>query len=445
MSFSNELKRYGVTKVLNYIQKNPGENLYKAVELAKKISPNGYESQIKAIENAIVDTDHVFHDFVLDLFDNIDGEVLNKFVYNFLLNASLFNADIQAKAREKYKCNIPWTILLDPTTACNLSCKGCWASEYGNTLNLTFEEIDSIIRQGKELGVYFYIFTGGEPLARKKDLIKICEKHNDCEFLTFTNGTLIDQDFAEEMLKIKNLIPAISIEGNEEATDFRRGEGTYKKVLKAMEILKKNKLPFGISCCYTSENYDSITGEDFVDEMINRGALFAWYFHFMPVGKKTGTELLPDTEQRKKIYNRIREYRSSKPIFFMDFQNDAEYVGGCIAGGRTYLHINANGDIEPCVFIHYSDSNIREKTLLESLQSPLFMAYHKGQPFNENMLRPCPMLENPEILREMVNSTKSKSTDILEKEDVEHLCSKCDKYATNWEKTAEALWSAQNR
>ena len=108
------------------------------------------DKQIKAIEDAIVDTDHVFHDFVLDLFDNIDGEVLNKFVYNFLLNASLFNADIQAKAREKYKCNIPWTILLDPTTACNLSCKGCWASEYGNTLNLTFEEIDSLIEGVKK-------------------------------------------------------------------------------------------------------------------------------------------------------------------------------------------------------------------------------------------------------------------------------------------------------
>ena len=61
-----------------------------------------------------------------------------------------------------------------------------------------------------------------------------------------------------------------------------------------------------------------------------------------------------------------------------------------------------NGDADPCVFIHYSDSNIREKTLPEVLQSPLFMAYHDGQPFNENHLRPCPMLENPELLREMI-------------------------------------------
>ena len=129
-----------------------------------------------------------------------------------------------------------------------------------------------------------------------------------------------------------------------------------------------------------------------------------------------------------------------KPIFAMDFQNDGEYVGGCIAGGRRYLHINANGDADPCVFIHYSDSNIREKTLLECLQGPIFMAYHDGQPFNDNMLRPCPMLENPEKLRKIVAETGAHSTDMQSPESVEHLCGKCDAYAENWVGTADKLW-----
>ena len=127
----------------------------------------------------------------------------------------------------------------------------------------------------------------------------------------------------------------------------------------------------------------------------------------------------------------------------MDFQNDAEYVGGCIAGGRRYFHINANGDIDPCVFIHYSDSNIREKTILEALRSPMMMAYHDGQPFNENMLRPCPMLENPEKLREMVGKTQAHSTDLQSPETVEHLCAKCDRYAENWKPAAEQLWNGK--
>lgn len=441
MNINNKVKTYGVEKTLKYVHKNPEKNLKNAIDLAKKISPNDYRSQIETIDKIISDPDDVFHKYILNMLNTIDSDVFDKTVINFLLNSVLFSEDLKKESREKYNCNIPWTILLDPTTACNLKCKGCWAAKYGNSLNLSYEQIDDIISQGKELGIYFYIFTGGEPLVRKKDILKICEKHNDCEFLIFTNSTLIDEEFIDEMLRLKNIVPAISVEGSEFTTDARRGDGIYNKVIKSMKLLKDNKLPFGISCCYTSQNYKSIISEEFVDEMIERGALFAWYFHFMPVGKGTGKELLPKPDQRKHIYHQLRKYRKTKPLFFLDFQNDAEYIGGCIAGGRNYLHINANGDLEPCVFIHYSDSNIKEKTLVESLQSPLFMAYHDGQPFNKNMLRPCPMLENPNLLRDMVKKSQAKSTDILEKENVDDLCDKCEDYAKDWKPVAEELWN----
>ncbi|WP_040397913.1 radical SAM protein [Anaerococcus senegalensis] len=441
MNINNKVKTYGVEKTLKYVHKNPEKNLKNAINLAKKISPNDYRSQIETIDKVISDPDDVFHKYILNMLNTIDPDVFDKTVINFLLNSVLFSEDLKKESREKYNCNIPWTILLDPTTACNLKCKGCWAAEYGNSLNLSYELIDNIISQGKELGIYFYIFTGGEPLVRKKDILKICEKHNDCEFLIFTNSTLIDEEFIDEMLRLKNIVPAISVEGSEFTTDARRGDGIYNKVIKSMKLLKDNKLPFGISCCYTSQNYKSIISEEFVDEMIEKGSLFAWYFHFMPVGKGTGKELLPKPDQRKHIYHQLRKFRKTKPLFFLDFQNDAEYIGGCIAGGRNYLHINANGDLEPCVFIHYSDSNIKEKTLVESLQSPLFMAYHDGQPFNKNMLRPCPMLENPNLLRDMVKKSQAKSTDILEKENVDDLCDKCEDYAEDWKPVAEELWN----
>ena len=168
--------------------------------------------------------------------------------------------------RAKYNCNIPWVILLDPTSACNLHCTGCWAAEYGNRLNLSLSEIDSIIRQGKELGVYMYIYTGGEPMVRSADLITLCERHPDCQFLTFTNATLIDEKLADDMLRVKNLIPAISLEGFEAATDGRRGDGVYQKVLRAMSLLRQKRLPFGISACYTSQNLDSISSDEFIDQ-----------------------------------------------------------------------------------------------------------------------------------------------------------------------------------
>ena len=444
MSVSTTIKKFGLETVFKYLYKDPEKNLPKLMDWADKFSKGEFSSQRDAIRAAISDPDSAYYPYVRHMIQDVDPEVLTTITVNFFINANLIGWKKQEELRNKYNCNIPWAILLDPTSACNLHCTGCWAAEYGNKLNLSFDEIDDIIRQGKDMGVYMYIYTGGEPLVRKADIIKLCEKHNDCIFLCFTNGTLIDEAFANEMLRVKNFVPAISLEGFEKATDSRRGEGVFTKVLNAMELLKTKKLLFGISSCYTSVNYDSITSEAYYDMMINSGAYFVWYFHYMPVGNDASPELMPTPEQRYTVYKRIRDYRTRKPLFAMDFQNDAEFVEGCIAGGRRYLHINANGDVDPCVFVHYSDSNIREKTLLESLRSPLFQAYHDGQPFNENMMQPCPMLENPEKLRAMVAKTGAKSTDMQSPETVEHLCAKCDSYAACWKPKAEEIWEARN-
>lgn len=443
MSVSTTLAKFGLTKAFNHLYKDPEANLLEAMDWADKFSNGGFANQRAAIRKAISDPSDPYYPYVRHILNDVDPEIVKTLIVNFFINGNLVGGPIQEELRQKYNCNIPWTILLDPTSACNLYCTGCWAAEYGNKLNLSYDEIDDIIKQGKEMGVYFYIYTGGEPLVRKDDLIRLCEKHDDCVFMAFTNGTLIDEAFADEMLRVKNFVPSISLEGSKEATDSRRGDGVYDKAVKAMKLLREKKLLYGISCCYTSENYDSITSEAYWDMMIEMGAYFVWYFHYMPVGNDASVELMPNPEQRELVYRRIREQRARKPLFAMDFQNDAEFVGGCIAGGKNYLHINANGDLDPCVFIHYSDSNIREKTILEALRSPLFMAYHDGHPFNDNMLRPCPMLENPELLREMVKKTGAKSTDLESPESVDHLCDKCENYAKHWKPKAEELWSAK--
>ena len=434
MDVSTTIKKFGIEQAMNYLYRDPQKNMLRLMDWADKFSHGEFANQRRTIREAMENPEHPYHSYIMRLIDNVDPEVLKTVAGN------LVGWDRQEELRQKYNCNIPWAILLDPTSACNLHCTGCWAAEYGNKLNLSFDEIDSIIRQGKDMGVYMYIYTGVEHLVRKKDIIRLCEKHDDCIFLCFTNGTLIDEAFADEMLRVKNFVPAISLEGFGEATDSRRGIGVYEKVLSAMEILRGKKLLYGISSCYTSVNWDSITAEDYYDMLIEKGAYFIWYFHYMPVGNDASPELLPTPEQRKQVYRRIRDYRSRKPLFAMDFQNDAEFVGGCIAGGRRYFHINANGDVDPCVFVHYSDSNIREKTLLEAMRSPLFQAYHDGQPFNDNMLQPCPMLENPQKLREMVEKTGAASTDMQSPETADHLCAKCDHYAACWAPEAQTLW-----
>ena len=177
------------------------------------------------------------------------------------------------------------------------------------------------------------------------------------------------------MLNVGNLYLAISLEGFEAVNDLRRGQGVYGKVMHTMELLKSHGLVFGTSICYTSKNIETVTSDEFVDLMIENGCRYALYFHYMPVGNDASLDLLPTPEQRIYMKDRVREIRNmttGKGIFTMDFQNDGEFVGGCIAGGRNYFHIFFNGDAEPCVFIHYSGANIRKNTLLEILKQPLF-------------------------------------------------------------------------
>ena len=440
-----ELADLGIKSVLKMLHSNPEKAIPRLLKIINLVGKKLFPSQLKIINEYMSGPDKNVYQLVMRALNQINPDVLDNILMNFYFNVNVKGWAKQNELRAKYQCNIPWAILLDPTSACNLHCKGCWAADYGNRLNLSYEDIDSIIEQGKELGVYMYIYTGGEPLVRKDDLIKLCEKHDDCIFLCFTNATLIDEQFCQDLLRVKNFIPAISQEGSKETTDFRRSVGVnysvYDKIEHAMNLLKENGLPFGISCCYTSENYEAVSSPEYIDQLIDWGALFVWYFHYMPVGSDANIELMVTPEQREEMYHKVREYRVTKAIFPMDFQNDGQYVQGCIAGGRRYLHINANGDMDPCVFIHFSDTNIHEHTLLEGLQAPLFMAYHDGQPFNDNMLRPCPMLENPEKLQEMVRETGAKSTDLQSPESAEHLCGKCEPYAAEWKEHADKIWA----
>lgn len=431
-------------RIFKYIYRNPQKNMLKLIKLGKTLAGKMYpENTFTMPAEIISDESNIWHQYLFRGLDEVDHDFLRKAVLTFGIDLGLIGTATVRKTREIEGCNIPWVILMDPTSACNLKCKGCWAAEYGHKSNLALDEMRRIVHESKKLGTHFFMFTGGEPLIRKDDIITLAKENSDCLFLAYTNGTLIDDKFCEDIKACGNFSVALSIEGDEETNDSRRGDGVYKKAVEAMRLLKSHKCLFGVSVCYTGKNCDSVTSDEFYDMLIENGAKFAWYFHYMPVGSGADKELLLTPKQRECVYRRIRENRDSKtgkPIFTVDFQNDGEFVGGCIAGGRNYFHVNSEGDVEPCVFVHYSDSNIKEKSVLECLKAPLFREYYKGQPFNDNMLRPCPMLENPDALRRIIKKTNAKSTNLEKAESVDELCSKCDDYAIAWAPKAKEIW-----
>jgi len=440
------VKTIALNQLINYIATDPLNKLPKIMELAKKLDRKGnYLQLFSVISAALSDENSHWHKLVENLFHNVDSKVIRKLAECFAVNTTLVGKPIRERFKAKYSIKVPWAILLDPTSACNLSCTGCWAAQYGKQQNLPYEVLDSICKQGKKMGIYWYLFSGGEPLIRKKDIIKLCEEHQDCFFLAFTNGTLVDEKFCEEILGAGNLTLCFSIEGIEQATDMRRGKGSYQKVIEAMELMKKYRLFFGYSTCYHRYNTESVASDEFVDEMLARGCFYAWNFTYIPIGKNAQTDLIATPEQRAYMYKRVNEIRTHKPILALDFWNDGELAGGCIAGGRSYFHINAAGDVEPCAFVHYSNVNIKDVSLLEALQSPIFKAYQKRQPFNQNQLQPCPLMDNPERIREIIAESNARSTDIISPEKIEELCAKTKPAAEKWAPVAKQLWENRKK
>jgi MoaA/NifB/PqqE/SkfB family radical SAM enzyme len=428
-----------IPPVVNYLDRDLVGNGKKMIRFMNtmgigKIQKAGMQNLMAQID----DPNNPYTIALQNLTNELNPNVRKKLLGTFLIKSFLTKSK-RIKLSEKLQQNIPWAVLMDPTSACNLNCIGCWAADYSKKDSLPFSLLDRIINEGKSIGTYIYIYSGGEPLMRRKDIIKLCEKHPDCYFISFTNGTLIDDAFAKEVARVGNFAPAISIEGFEETTDFRRGKGTYEKVIRAMDIMRKYGNFFGYSATYTRKNTDVIASDEFIKLMIEKGCRFGWYFTYMPVGSDARTELIVTPEQRAYMYHRIREIRNTQPLFLMDFWNDGEFVGGCIAGGRRYLHINARGDVEPCAFIHYSNVNIKDVSLLEALRQPIFQEYRANFPFNQNHLRPCPCLDNPEKLRQMVNNAGSASTQINDLESVEALTAKCAEHSCGWAPVAEEL------
>ncbi len=299
---------------------------------------------------------------------------------------------------------VPSFFVMSPTMRCNLSCRGCYSGLYDKNEVLPYEEMDRLLSEASSLGISFVVISGGEPYLMSDTLFRLFAKHDEMFFLTYTNGTFLDEALCRQLARLGNVAPAISVEGFDAETEERRGPGVYGKVLKAMDILRSQGVLFGFSATATSRNIDTIASERFVRFYMEKGALFGWYFQFLPVGKDPALDLAPSPDQRVEMGRRVARLRNELPIFLGDFWNDGPAVAGCLAGGKNYLHILSNGNVEPCVFCHFSSDNIKGKSLLEVSNSPFFKAIRKEFPYNEtgNLLRPCMIIDNPQVLRKLV-------------------------------------------
>lgn len=369
--------------VINKIQKTMWRNLVER-------NPGGFPRQVQIdkidMGKALFQTIH--RNYKRKLFSK---DWINKFTDIHIDNLETRGETI-TNAKKRLGFEPPLFITVSPGEKCNLNCPGCYADSTGKTSShLDWDTFDRILTEKRELwGSYFTVISGGEPFLWKdkgKTFIDMIKKHDSQFFLAYTNGTLIDKDMARQLRELGNLTPGISVEGFEKETDARRGKGIYKKILTAMENLRKEGVPFGVSITAMRHNWDLVSSDEFYDFWFNQqGATYGWIFQYMPIGRKGSFEMMVTPEQRLEMLIRMWKAVREKEYFLADFWNSGTTTSGCIAGGRPggYFYITWNGEVTPCVFVPYAAANIYDiykngGTLDDVLLTPMFKRTRQWQ------------------------------------------------------------------
>ena len=304
--------------------------------------------------------------------------------------------------------HIPPFLIASITSQCNLHCAGCYSRCNHATVDtapvrqLTSEEWLAIFEEADSLGISFILLAGGEPLIRR-DIIEAAGKRPDILFPIFTNGTFMDEKYFELFSRCRNLVPVMSIEGEKEITDARRGDGVYDRLIGNMDELHRRGLIFGASVTVTTRNIREVSSGAFLKKLSDRGCKAVIFVEFVPVTDDS-RELAPGEADRNYLAKEIARLREEHPeMVYISFPGDEKSSGGCVAAGRGFFHINSHGGAEPCPFSPYSDVNVRDASLREALKSPLFTALQDGGLLNDDHQGSCVLYEKRKQVEALLN------------------------------------------
>ena len=335
--------------------------------------------------------------------------------------AYVWSRDVQRRAQAAERGVVtPVTFVIEPTGRCNLNCPGCYAKSTGKGADLSYDVLRRTIAEARRMGVTLVTLTGGEPFLREAEdatITRLAAEYQNLGFLVYTNATMINREVAVRLGEVGNVFPAISVEGHEKETDSRRGAGYYQGARRVREMLAEHQVMYGFSGTVTRKNADLLCSGEFIDRRIEEGDMFGWYFLLQLIGRKPEPSLLVTPDQRARMRDQIFKWRAQgKPIFIGDFWNDGCFVGGCIAGGRYYFHIYANGDISPCVFSPVACGNILDiierRSEYRSLDDfvnrhPLFVKFREKQKEITDWRAPCMLMDHPEKIRSICAEVSS--------------------------------------
>jgi len=316
----------------------------------------------------------ILNNSLRDFFGDALRITLRNPIQAFSFVRTLFWLRKAANLRESWKRKgylVPPILIFSVTNECNLQCPGCYNQTFHRASGdeLSDKKLWELAAEAKELGISFFVIAGGEPFLRPV-LLDVMKKYPEIIFLVFTNGTLIDDKIVERFKRQRNVVPMISLEGNQEETDERRGAGTFGQLQETMQKMRKLSIFFGLSLTLVRKNFATITADEFIGKCAKLGCKFFLFIEYTPTQEGTEDWVLTE-EQRSRVRGIMLDYRSKYRSLFIAVPWDEEDVGGCLSAGRGFVHINAAGDLEPCPFAPFSDTNVRDHSLKDALQSKL--------------------------------------------------------------------------
>ena len=317
-------------------------------------------------------------------------------------------AEIRKKRTDR-GLTAPPVMICSLTNRCNLQCKGCYhhAQDRSPGIELTAERFSRLIGEASEVGTRIIMLAGGEPLLRK-DLLEAAAAEKGTIFPVFTNGVLLDSDATRFFKKYRNLIPVLSIEGDQQKTDEIRGDGLYGRVESAAEVLRRNKMFYGLSLTLTSENFDQVTDPEYLKKYYDQGCRLFFFIEYVPASKKDISNCIT-SEQREQLPSINKTLRETIPALYITLPGEEEQYGGCLAAGRGFIHISATGDVEPCPFAPYSDTNINHASYTEALDSLLLNRIRNNHHLLKESAGGCTLWENREWVEEQMDTREALS------------------------------------
>ncbi len=297
---------------------------------------------------------------------------------------------------------------LEVTRTCDTRCRLCYVdSGEARDDTLDTEELKGVVDQMVDMGVRFIALSGGDPLTRP-DMIEIIEHIHDTRGITAglsTSLLSLTEETARRMKELEVLVQ-VSLDGSAaEINDWNRGQGSYEKTMRGLELLRRYYIPFRFAYLIHKHNVDDVDG---MVELADRlGAKEVAFGKVKIAGRAKVHELeaYPDPEEMAGAYHNL--YRKEIQMRDADLVIRCKHNQGLITGlgvrvgclpcgaGRNFIQVSHNGDIVPCSLLtnekEFYLGNARTERIQDVWENaPVFKFFRNTTADDIDVCRNCP-------------------------------------------------------